>query len=205
MTGGGLILASRSPRRLEYIRSLGIEFSVDAPDIHEVREAGELACDYALRIAREKCRTVAARRPQAAVLAADTVVVLGEGAAEKILEKPADEADACRMLGELQGQTHRVLTGFCLLSPGGDELSRVVSSDVEFVPLTRHEIERYVVTGEPLDKAGAYAIQGGAARFVRSVRGSYTNIVGLPLAEVCDALRTFDLFGGEQNERGIRT
>lgn len=191
MSAQELILASRSPRRAEFLKSLGLGFSVQSPDILEDQLPGENASDYALRLAREKCAKVSAQFPSAAVLAADTVVVRRNQVGEQTYGKPENPADAARMLGELQGTVHYVLTAFCLRSGLHDEVSRVVESEVEFVPLSAKEIARYVATGEPMDKAGSYAIQGLAARFVRRVTGSYTNIVGLPLAEVYEALQQF--------------
>jgi septum formation protein len=177
---GHLILASASPRRRELLGPLGLSFEVEASALPETPRAGEAPADFAQRMAREKAQAVAAAHPGAAVLGADTIVVV-DGA---IVGKPTDVAEARRMLARLSGCTHTVITAVALVTPGAPVTERVVESTVEFRPLSAAEIEAYVATGEPLDKAGAYAIQGGARRFVRHVRGSYTNVIGLPLDEV---------------------
>jgi septum formation protein len=179
-----LVLASASPRRRELLAAAGIPFRVDAADIPEIRRRGESPLAFARRLAREKAQAVAARHPQARVLAADTVVVLGERA----LGKPRNTAEATRMLRALSGREHTVVTAFTLLAPGRPPRTRAVRTRVVFRPLSRAEIDAYVATGDPLDKAGAYAIQGGAAGMIDRVSGSYTNVVGLPLAEVLAAL-----------------
>ena len=178
-----LTLASRSPRRRELLEQIGIALEVVPADTDESVHAGEGARGYVLRVAREKARAVAG----ALVLGADTAVVL-EGV---VLGKPADAADAARMLRTLSGTRHEVLTGVCVRRGGPDplELEAVVRTEVEFAPLGEVEIAWYVSTGEPLDKAGAYAIQGAGGAFVREVRGSVSNVVGLPLAETADLLR----------------
>jgi septum formation protein len=178
-----LTLASRSPRRRELLEQIGIALEVLPADTDESVHAGEGARGYVLRVAREKARAVAG----ALVLGADTAVVL-EGV---VLGKPADAADAVRMLRALSGTRHEVLTGVCVRRGGPDplELEAVVRTEVEFAPLGEAEIAWYVSTGEPLDKAGAYAIQGAGGAFVREVRGSVSNVVGLPLAETADLLR----------------
>ncbi len=185
-----LVLGSASPRRAELLRRLGVEFSVQASDIPEVPAAGESAADFARRAAREKALAVARATANTWVLAADTVVVVdGE-----IMGKPADAADARRMLSRLSGRVHHVVTGIALVGPDGllrEELA--VDSAVQFRLLAGDEIDAYVASGDPLDKAGAYAIQGGASRFVHRVTGSYTNVVGLPLDEVRDLLQRHGL------------
>jgi septum formation protein len=177
-----LVLASRSPRRRELLASLGLALDVRPADADESVRPGEAARDYVLRVARAKARAVDGE----IVLGADTSVVLrGE-----VLGKPADEADARRMLAALSGTTHEVLTGVCVRRPAdGLELELVASTAVRFAPLGAEEIAWYVRTGEPLDKAGAYAIQGTGALFVLSVEGSVSNVVGLPLAETAALLR----------------
>jgi septum formation protein len=179
-----LVLASQSPRRRELLEQLGIPLVVRPAHVDERVLAGEPARDYVLRVAREKARAVEG----ALVLAADTAVVLrGE-----VLGKPAGADDARRMLRALSGTDHEVLTGVCVrrTSPAlGIELDAVVSTSVRFAPLSPAEIEWYVRTGEPLDKAGAYAIQGAGGAFVLRVEGSVSNVVGLPLAETADLLR----------------
>lgn len=187
-----LILASGSPRRKEFLSSLRLTFEVQVPGILEDPKPNESARDYVLRLAMEKCADIAQRNPAAAVLAADTTVIL-PGPPEEILGKPIDLADAAVMLRKLSGRTHLVSTAYCLRSPTGEQRAEVISASVEFVELSEKDIEAYVASGEPLDKAGAYAIQGGAARFVKTISGSYTSIVGLPLAEVAQALKDFAL------------
>jgi septum formation protein len=175
-----LVLASASPRRAELLASAGYRFTVDPADVDEDRQPGEPPERYVLRVAGDKARTVAARRSAGdIVLAADTTVV----ADGEILAKPADESDAVRMLQLLAGTEHRVLTGVLVMS-GGRELSDVVSTRVRLLPLELDEIRWYVGTGEPMGKAGAYAIQGKAARFVDWIEGSWSNVVGLPIATV---------------------
>jgi septum formation protein len=175
-----LILASASPRRAELLRAAGFEFVLRPVDIDERPHDGEQPEAYVLRLAREK--VVAARGGGAAhevVLAADTAVVV-DG---QILGKPRDEDDARRMLQLLSGRAHEVLTGVAI---GRDVelVSAVASSRVNFLPLTTEEITWYVASGEPRDKAGAYAVQGLASRFVSEIHGSYSNVVGLPVALV---------------------
>lgn len=175
-----LTLASASPRRRELLESLGLELEVRPAHTDESRRPGEPAREYVARVAAEKARAVEG----ALVLAADTAVVV-DGA---ILGKPASPDDARRMLRALSGRDHEVLTGVCLRVRGGAERGLVVSSAVRFARLTEAQIDWYVATGEPLDKAGAYAVQGIGGAFVREVEGSVTNIVGLPLAETISLL-----------------
>lgn len=193
MKPSSLVLASQSPRRREYLSSLGISFEVDVSAVEEIPKGQESAKDYTLRLAREKCLAVASRHPGKAVLAADTVVVLRGPGGEVILEKPFDDQDALRMLMQLQGRSHFVITAYYLHSPPNEPLFEAVESEVEFIAYTRAEAQAYVETGEPMDKAGAYAIQGGASKFVKQIRGSYTSIVGLPLSQVYEALRKCNL------------
>jgi len=180
-----LILASASPRRAELLTAAGIPFEVRPAHIDERLRPAEDARTYASRVAVDKARAVAAQSNLQPVLAADTVVVI-DGL---VLGKPADTADARRMLGLLSGRTHEVLTAVALISaqPGRGEPvldSEIASTAVQFAPLDTAEIEWYVATGEPSDKAGAYAIQGLASRFVTRIEGSYSNVVGLPMALV---------------------
>jgi septum formation protein len=173
-----LILASASPRRAELLASAGYVFLVEPADADESVLDGEHPEAYVLRVARAKARAVAARRPrECLVLGADTVVVSGT----EILGKPADAADATRMLNRLSGAVHDVLTAVVVIGPGG-ELSEVVRTRVRFLELTAADIAWYVETGEPEGKAGAYAIQGRGARFVDWIEGSWSNVVGLPVA-----------------------
>lgn len=154
------------------------------PDVDETVREGESPSSLVSRLSLEKARAVLARRPDSVIVAADTVVV-AEG---QVLGKPRDEADAARMLRALSGRTHEVWTGVSILG-GADEPAIVVCTRVVFRELDDEEIARYAAGGEPMDKAGAYAIQGGAAGFVARIEGSYTNVVGLPLAETVEALR----------------
>ena len=184
-----MILASQSPRRIELLREAGYEFLVCPADIDEAPLAGEDPFQLVERLAHAKCAAVAAERAAAGetVLAADTIVAL-EG---ELLGKPADDADACRMLRELSGRTHQVATGVCIMRGPGDEapISFVDVTDVEFYELSDAEIEAYVASSEPLDKAGAYGIQGAGGRLlVRAIRGDFYNVVGLPIARVVRAL-----------------
>ncbi len=173
-----VVLASGSPRRLELLRRLGIEPDVRPADVDETAAPGEAPVALVTRLARAKAGAVAVG-DDALVVAADTVVVLGE----EVLGKPTDHSDAVAMLRRLSGATHHVLTGVHV-AHAGREASAVETTMVRFRGLSPHEIAAYVATGEPLDKAGAYAIQGGAGMFVTGIEGSDTNVVGLPLATV---------------------
>jgi septum formation protein len=175
-----LILASASPRRADLLREAGILFRVAPAHIDEAVRAGESPEGYVERLAREKAEAVLAASPAAFVLGADTTVVVDE----TILGKPADKAEAARMLELLGGRSHQVLTGVALLGPADFARAAVVSTEVTFSRLSDADIAWYVGTGEPLDKAGAYAIQGGASRFVERVDGSFSNVVGLPMEVV---------------------
>ena len=177
-----LILASASPRRAELLRAAGLTFAIRPADVDESVRAGELPREYVLRLAREKAHAVV-RAPGELVLAADTTVVVDE----EILAKPEDAADATRMLRLLAGRSHEVLTGVCLAQSDQSD-ARVATTIVEFAPMTDDEIAWYVASGEPMDKAGAYGIQGRASRFVVRLNGSYTNVVGLPVALVHEML-----------------
>lgn len=179
-----LVLASASPRRQELLRNAGIAFTVEASDVPERRRPRESPLAFAKRLAREKASGVFARRPQDFVLGADTIVVVGR----EILGKPRDSADARRMLRRLSGRTHSVITAVCLLGPELEDVG-AQTTRVTFARLTETEIRDYVATGEPLDKAGAYAIQGLASRWVSSIKGCYFNVVGLPLPLVYALLR----------------
>lgn len=182
------ILASRSPRRVQFLHEAGFVFVTDPADVPEIPAPDEPAAAYALRVAAAKARAAQQAHPTAAVLGADTDVVL-DG---RILGKPADAADAERMLAALSGRTHQVISAVVLVQ-GARSGSVITATEIDFAVLTANEIQRYVAGGEPMGKAGAYGIQGGAARFVKSVRGSYTGVVGLPLAETCDLLATFGI------------
>jgi len=200
-----LVLASASPRRQDLLRNAGISFAVQPADVNETPLKGEAPRECAERLAREKALTVWRSRPQDAVLGADTIVVVDE----TILGKPVDAEDAARMLRTLSGRVHRVITGVCLIKPVpgtqypvpsgrssardehrsenlhlGSETTRVTMSEI-----SDKEILDYVATGEPMDKAGAYAIQGIASRWIPRIEGDYSNVVGLPVALVYRMLR----------------
>ena len=192
-----LVLASASPRRQELLRNAGIEFTVQAANVDETPLPGEQARECAKRLAREKALAVWRSRPQDVVLGADTVVALDH----YILGKPVDEEDAARMLRMLSGREHRVITGVCLVTSadiekvtrgeGSGEQIRAGSETtvVMMAELSDEEIHAYVTTGEPMDKAGAYAIQGVASRWIPRIEGDYSNVVGLPVALVYRMLR----------------
>ena len=181
------------------IGQLGISFAVCSPDVNEAPLSGEAPSDYVERITGAKMEAASASRESAsgnyrAILTADTVVVLGE----TILGKPATDEDSLDMVTSLSGRTHNVITCYCLRDTSSGESSiRQVSTDVIFRSLSPEEICAYVATGEGRDKAGAYAIQGRAAGFVRRVHGSYSSVVGLPLAELVEDLRDFGILGQE--------
>ena len=175
-----VILASASPRRADLLRAAGIPFDVRVANVDERVRPGEEPDAYVIRLATEKAAAVAAEAPGHIVLAADTAVVIDR----HILGKPVDVDDARRMLRLLSGRTHEVITGVCL-----DGESRLERTEVEMMPMTEDEIAWYVGTGEPMDKAGGYAVQGLASRFVTRIAGSYSNVVGLPVALVYQLLQ----------------
>jgi nucleoside triphosphate pyrophosphatase len=189
-----LVLASASPRRQELLRNAGLAFTVHSADVSEVPQPGESGAACAERLARAKALAVSQRRPNDLVLGADTVVVVGS----EILGKPRDEADAVRMLGLLSGRTHQVITGVCLTGPEpgtenrklptGFQDVRSETTRVTMNAITAEEIRSYIATGEPWDKAGAYAIQGIASRWIPKIEGDYFNVVGLPLSLVYQML-----------------
>ena len=177
--GPALILASASPRRAELLDGIGLSFVIRSSKVPEIAVPGESPEEFVLRVSRSKADWAARCNEDHWVIAADTVVVSGD----EILGKPANREEAARMLARLSGDTHRVVTGVTLLPPGGVEpLADVAETAVTFLKLSRSEIARYVASGEPDDKAGAYGIQGRAAVFVEHIEGSYSNVVGLPLS-----------------------
>jgi septum formation protein len=184
MSSPVLVLASASPRRRELLRSAGIPFEVQAANIAEDPLPGESAKECAERLAREKALAVASQRPNDIVLGADTVVVV-DG---QLLGKPCDGADAARMLRLLSGRKHQVITGVCLVVSGRCSVGSETTS-VTMSAMSEREIADYVSTGEPMDKAGAYAIQGIASRWIPRIEGDYSNVVGLPVALVFGMLR----------------
>jgi nucleoside triphosphate pyrophosphatase len=181
-----LVLASASPRRAELLRNAAIAFTVEPAHLAEQAFPNEKPVDYAQRLAREKARAAFARNPDCAVLGADTVVVVDE----HLLEKPADQHDAARMLRLVSGRAHQVITGVCLMAPAFERIEAEITQ-VVFGPLSEDEIAYYVRTGEPMDKAGAYAIQGIASRWVEGIGGCYFNVVGLPLPRVYRMLKAY--------------
>jgi septum formation protein len=178
------ILASASPRRAELLASAGLEFAILPAEIDETPRAGEVPGDYAMRMAHEKAAVVRARCPSAVVLGADTVVI----ADGEILGKPTDAADAARMLNRLSDRVHVVHTAV-VLSWKASVVSELCTTRVHFRPMSQEEIAWYISTGEPYGKAGAYAIQGRASRFIDWIDGSWSNVVGLPVATVHRMLR----------------
>lgn len=186
MADRALVLASASPRRRELLDQIGVEHRVAPVDLDESRGAGEAPPEYVVRLAREKAEAGWQRladREREVVLAADTAVVLGDD----ILGKPRDRADGLAMLLQLSGRTHQVLTAVALRDAGG-MASQLSESLVTFRPISRDEAEQYWATGEPRDKAGAYAIQGRAAVFIERIEGSYSGVMGLPLFETARLL-----------------
>lgn len=183
-----IILASNSPRRLDLLRQIGIEPVVVPSHVPEVIKEGESSEDAALRLAAEKAGEVARRFKEGLVIGADTIVVIdGEQ-----LGKPKDREDAQRMLGLLSGRSHTVITGLAVIDAGTSELKKtLVRTSVRFKPLSDEEINAYIATGDPMDKAGAYGIQGRAAAFIDGIEGCYSNVVGLPLSELAEILKSF--------------
>jgi len=181
------ILASASPRRRELLTLAGFAFGIRVPDIDEAVSPEWSPGEAARELARQKAEAVAAQCPEHCIIAADTIVVLDK----LILGKPKDTQDAVRMLRLLSGREHRVITGVCLMQ---NSRQRVFSQEtsVRFYPLRDDEIERYVATGEPMDKAGAYGIQGRGALLVESIAGDYFNVVGLPVARLVRELGEFE-------------
>lgn len=181
-----LVLASASPRRRQLLEMLGIEHRVVPPDVDETRRPGEAPADYVVRLAREKARAVSGRDPKPLVLAADTTVILGD----ELFAKPATVGEAVEMLGRLAGRTHQVYTGVALAQ--GERVETALDvSDVTFRRLSSDQIANYVATGEPMDKAGAYAIQGQGAALIDGIRGDFFGVMGLPLRLVLDLLERF--------------
>jgi septum formation protein len=187
-----LVLASASPRRSELLRNAGIPFEVQSADVPEIPVKGERPLEFAMRVARAKADAIAQLRPEAYVLAADTIVIVDK----KILGKPTDAADAARMLRLLSDREHDVTTAVCLVFPqSAERITTQETTRVHFSLLSDDDIAAYVATGEPMDKAGAYAIQGIAGRWIDRIEGDYFNVVGLPVAKVyrilcqCGALK----------------
>jgi septum formation protein len=179
-----IVLASQSPRRAELLERLGLQFEVEPADIDEGYPEHEMPATYAERLAREKAISVAHRNHGALVVGSDTIVVLGSD----VLGKPKDEADAVRMLNRLSGREHEVFTAVAAVL-GGRVESSVERVSVRFRALDDREVESYVATGEPLDKAGAYGIQGFGSAIVESIRGDYFAVMGLPVVRMLSLFR----------------
>jgi MAF protein/D-tyrosyl-tRNA(Tyr) deacylase len=180
-----LVLASASPRRRDLLRDLGLSFTVQPAEVDEKTDVPDVPEDHARIVAERKARALADRFREAIVLAADTIVVVGG----RILGKPGDEAEAAAMLRLLSGRGHVVMTGVCVAHPARNRYyTRVVSTRVRFRGLGEEEIGRYVASGEPFGKAGAYAIQGLGGLLVAGIEGDYSNVVGLPLGATLDLL-----------------
>ena len=179
-----LILASQSPRRRDLLTMLGLDFTIITADIDETMDPALSVEDAVADVCRRKAAAVGADHPDDLILAADTIVVV-DG---RVLGKPRDAAHAKEMLRLLSGRTHLVLTAFCLWQKG-DCQTHVEQSEIRFKPLSDGEIDAYVATGSPLDKAGAYGIQEQAAVFVEAITGDYYNVMGLPLCAVVKGLR----------------
>ncbi len=185
-SSNAIVLASASPRRAELLAGAGINFTVVPGDIDETPLVKEEPSAHVLRLAEEKAHEAATRSEGRFFIGADTIVLCDS----EILGKPADNAAATQMLRKLSGRMHHVITGFAIIDRVSNRaIRRSISTEVFFRLLGDAEIAAYVATGCPLDKAGAYAIQGGAAAMVTRINGSYTNVVGLPLSEVVEVLR----------------
>ncbi len=193
-----LILASGSPRRRELLRKIAVTFEVVPAEIDESIAPGMSALEAVIALAHRKAEKVAQQYRKHAVLGADTTVVLGGSGGETILGKPKDDQDAVRMLKMLRGRSHTVHTGYALCCLDSDIMVQgSASTEVQLLDVSDEDIEAYVATGEPRDKAGAYAIQGIASMFVTSINGSYSNVVGLPLAEVSTELKRWGIWRPE--------
>jgi septum formation protein len=175
-----IILASSSPRRRELLQAASIAFTVQSADVPEKRNLGESPLQYAQRLAKDKAEAVAEKNPGVFVLGADTIVIVGG----EVLEKPADPSDAARMLRMLSGRSHQVTTAVCLIDTSGASHLESETTEVYFGELSDSDIAAYVETGEPMDKAGGYAIQGIASRWIHRIEGDYSNVVGLPVSRV---------------------
>ena len=183
--GDSIVLASESTRRVDILRTLGISFSIIPPDIDETKLKDETPQEFVARISYEKANKVGQHFPDKWVIAADTIVVL-KG---KVLGKPKNERDAFNMLRNLRGKWHKVITGYCVLNLLKNVVYRdIVETKVFVRHMTDDEITRYIKTSEPMGKAGSYAVQGKGGYMVKEIKGSYTNVVGLPICEIAEAL-----------------
>jgi septum formation protein len=180
------ILASESPRRREILKSVGLKFKIVPAHVNEDYLAGESPQEHVKRLSHDKAIAIARKFPEAWVLGADTIVVI-DG---MILGKPKNKAQAKNMLQRLSGREHKVFTGFTIVNMANKNCStKVVQSAVRFKTISPEELDWYIACDEPYDKAGGYAIQGKGAYFIQSIRGSYTNVIGLPLCEVLETLK----------------
>lgn len=184
-----LILASASPRRKQLLESCGYNLSVMVSNIDETPKENESACDYVLRNAKEKGLAISNKvTGEKIIISADTIVVTKKSV---ILEKPQDAAHAKKMLQELSNNTHIVYTAYAIIKDKCELVSKIVETKVTFRSLSEEEIESYIASGEPFDKAGSYGIQGAAMSFVSHIEGSYTNVMGLPLSHVIEDLKCY--------------
>jgi septum formation protein len=185
-----IVLASGSPRRQQYLHEMGLDFTVQTGNVEEQPFSGERPEDFVMRMAAEKAGAVSERNPHAWVIGGDTVVCLDK----RILGKPADKEEAVAQLMALSGREHLVMTGFCVAHTGNAvKAVRSVTTYVRFARFSQQTAEAYVATGESLDKAGAYGIQGKGACLVESIDGSYSNVVGLPLCELLSVLLEYNV------------
>ena len=185
-----IILASASPRRKELLDKIGLKFEVDASNCEEEIDPSLEPDELVRRISLAKAKSVASRHKDALIIAADTIGVIGK----KLLGKPHTAAQARKMLAQISGKSHLVITGFTVLDTATDKIvTKTVTTKVYIKKLTPAEIDAYVVTGEPLDKAGAYGIQGLGAVIVEKINGDYYNVVGLPLSALTEVLREFGI------------
>jgi septum formation protein len=183
------VLASASPRRRDMLESVGLKFKIVPAHVNEDYLAQESPKEHVGRLARDKAMVIARKYPEAWVLGADTIVVI-DGL---ILGKPKNKAQAQKMLKRLSGREHKVFTGFSIIRAASEVFhTKVIQSAVRFKTISSEELKWYLACDEPYDKAGGYAIQGKGAYFIRSIRGSYTNVIGLPLCEVLETLKIFD-------------
>jgi len=181
----GIVLASESTRRIDILRTLGVSFSIIPPDIDERKKPDESPKDYVLRVSHEKAQKVGDLFPDKWIIGADTVVV-HKG---RVLGKPKTEEDAYAMLRKLKAAWHKVYTGYCVLNVSRQIIYQDVAETKVFIKdLTDEEIKRYIGTSEPFDKAGSYAVQGKGGYMVKEIKGSYTNVVGLPICEIAEVL-----------------
>ena len=193
-----ITLASKSPRRSQLLRQIGLKFTVKAASINEKKFKGKDPSVIAMNISRMKAEAVSDSVESGLIIGADTIVVLND----QILGKPANENDARRMLSTLSGKTHQVYTGFTLIQVGGREISDFAKTEVTFRPLESWEIDSYIASGSPMDKAGAYGIQDASGVFVSRIQGCFYNVVGLPLNKFYNALNI--VWGPDRVEQTFR-